>query len=342
MSTGVDRRDWTRRRVLAAGCAAVGTIAMGGAAAAATRKPDEKSAADGPFKLGLQSYSLRGYRTAGHPDTAKALKVSGELGVHYWEAYPDHIPLTHSPQQIEERKRQLKNAGVQLMGYGVVHLGKDADANRKYFEFARAMGLKYLSVSPDPAAFDLLDKQVEEYGIPIGIHNHGPGDPFAKIETIAKAIKDHHPKIGCCVDTGHFLRSREDPVHAVEVFGNAGLRRPPERREGRQHLHRPGQGRPAHRRPAEAAGEEQVRVLPGHRVRGESGEPRGRHRRLPGGGPQGHRRGVQGLSTRRAPRGTPAPGVPRGRATGLGAGSGPATLGRCGPGRPVGSGDASR
>src|SRR5207253_1744152 len=28
-----------------------------------------------------------------------------------------------------------------------------------------------------------------------------------------------NPKIGCCVDTGHFLRSREDPVRAVEVFG---------------------------------------------------------------------------------------------------------------------------
>jgi inosose dehydratase len=24
--------------------------------------------------------------------------------------------------------------------------------------------------------------------------------------------------IGCCVDTGHFLRSKEDPVRAVEVF----------------------------------------------------------------------------------------------------------------------------
>ena len=26
-------------------------------------------------------------------------------------------------------------------------------------------------------------------------------------------------KIGCCIDTGHFLLSREDPVRAAEVFG---------------------------------------------------------------------------------------------------------------------------
>ena len=127
--------------------------------------------------------------------------------------------MTADPQQIAERKRQLEAAGVTLMGYGVVHLGKDEAANRKYFDFARAMGLKYLSASPEPGSFDLLDKLVEEYGVAVGIHNHGPGDRFAKIETIEKAIKDHHPKIGCCVDTGHFLRSREDPVRAVEVFG---------------------------------------------------------------------------------------------------------------------------
>src|SRR5207249_1585156 len=38
-------------------------------------------------------------------------------------------------------------------------------------------------------------------------------------DQIAAAIKDHHAKIGCCIDTGHFLRSKEDPVRAVEVFG---------------------------------------------------------------------------------------------------------------------------
>ncbi len=82
------------------------------------------------------------------------------------------------------------------------------------------MGLKYLSASPEPGCFDVLDKLVEEYGVAIGIHNHGPEDRhYAKIDKIAEAIKDHHPKIGCCVDTGHFLRSREDPVQAVEVFG---------------------------------------------------------------------------------------------------------------------------
>jgi inosose dehydratase len=76
-----------------------------------------------------------------------------------------------------------------------------------------------MSADPDLDSFDSLDKLVEEYGVAIGIHNHGPGHKYDKIDKIAAAIKDHSPKIGCCVDTGHFLRSREDPVRAVEVFG---------------------------------------------------------------------------------------------------------------------------
>ena len=65
-----------------------------------------------------------------------------------------------------------------MIGYGVVPLTKNVDANRKFFEFAKAMGLKYLSASPEPGCFDVLDKLVEEYDVAIGIHNHGPGSPL--------------------------------------------------------------------------------------------------------------------------------------------------------------------
>jgi sugar phosphate isomerase/epimerase len=193
-------------------------MTLGAAARADAPASDDKQGPYGPFKLGLQSYSLRGYSSNGRPDAKKALAVTKELGVHYWEAYPEHIQLAN-PRQVAERKLQLEEAEVTLIGYGVVHFSNDERIARKHFDFARDMGLKYFSASADPGSFDLLDKLVEQYGVAVGIHNHGPGDRFAKIETIEKAIRDHHPKIGCCVDTGHFLRSREDPVHAVEVFG---------------------------------------------------------------------------------------------------------------------------
>jgi sugar phosphate isomerase/epimerase len=170
--------------------------------------------------MGLQSYSLRGYTTGGSPDLRKALAATKELGLHFWESYPAHLGIVLNSQGASFIKREIAASGVTVVGYGVVQLShKDVAATRRYFEFAKVMGLQYLSASPEPGSFDLLDRLVEESGVAVGIHNHGPGDRYAKIETIAEAIKDHHPKIGCCIDTGHFLRSKEDPVHAVEAFG---------------------------------------------------------------------------------------------------------------------------
>ena len=218
-----EERDqtWTRRRILASGCTA------GFAALALGRRSDALGAIVGesenlyhPFKMGLQSYSLRGYTHDGQADVAKALTVTKDLGLHYWESYTAHVPMTADSKKLLDRKREIAAAGVTVIGYGVVPLTKDIDANRRIFDFAKAMGLKYLSASPQPGSFDILDRLVEEYDVAIGIHNHGPEDRvYSKIEAINTAIKDHHPKIGCCVDTGHFLRSREDPVRAVEVFG---------------------------------------------------------------------------------------------------------------------------
>jgi sugar phosphate isomerase/epimerase len=192
------------------GLATAGTLALGRRAGAAADTPEPGPY--GPFKMGIQSYSLRHF---GFDDALAHTKM---FGLHYWESYPAHISPNADADRRDMYKKHAAAAGVKVVGFGVSAFGKDHDANRKLFEFAKAMGIEYLSADPSRDAFDSLDKLVEEYGIPIGIHNHGPGHQYAMIDAIAKAIKDHHPKIGCCIDTGHFLRSKEDPVRAVEVF----------------------------------------------------------------------------------------------------------------------------
>jgi inosose dehydratase len=200
-----ESRTLTRRDLLASGLAAAGALALGGRIA---RAHDDGF---GPFKVGLQSYSLREFKLE------DALAKTQALGVHYWESYSKHTPP--DPAKAGSLKALAAASEVKVIGFGVSPFTKDHDANRKYFEFGKAMGVYYLSADPTPDAFDSLDKLVEEYGIAIGIHNHGPGHRWAKIDTIADAIKGHHQKVGVCVDAGHFLRSSEDPVRAVEVFG---------------------------------------------------------------------------------------------------------------------------
>lgn len=176
---------------------------------------DAANPAYGGFKVGLQSYSLR------HFDAATALQQTKGLGLGYWEAFPGHIPLSTVPAHVEEQKAKLAHAGVQLMSYGVVGFDGNESKAREFFDFAKAMGLASLSADPNPnkETFDLLDKLVEEYQIPIAIHNHGPGHRYDKVTDVLKVVQDRHPLIGACVDTGHYLRSNEDPVDVINKLG---------------------------------------------------------------------------------------------------------------------------
>lgn len=187
------------------------------AAAIATRSVWSAETADpyGGFKTGIQSYSLRGF------DVQQALAHTHTLGLKYWEAYPRHLPMSNVPGQLAEQKAMLDSAGVTVMSYGVLPFSTNETQARSQFEFAKAMGLKSLSADPEktPATFDLLDKLVAEYDVAIAIHNHGPGHRYNSIEDVLSMVKDRNPKIGACVDTGHYLRSDVDPVEAIERFG---------------------------------------------------------------------------------------------------------------------------
>ncbi len=192
--------------------AAAATLAL-----ASPRAFGADAAADpyGGFKVGIQSYSLCEF------DVKAALEHTKALGLKYWEAYPRHLPMSNVPGTIAEEKSWLSGSGVTLMSYGVLAFDTNETQARSQFEFAKAMGIRSLSADPKKTkeTFDLLDKLVAEYGVAIAIHNHGPGASYDKISDALDMVKDRHPLIGACVDTGHYLRSDEDPAEAIERFG---------------------------------------------------------------------------------------------------------------------------
>lgn len=175
---------------------------------------DSETSPYGPFRMGIQSYSLR------HFAFDQALKHTQSLRLGFWESFPAHTPITEVPEQLREYKSKLKAAGVQLVAFGVLSFDRDQQAARRAFEFARAMGIETLTADPSPDSFEYLAKLAAEYKIPIAIHNHGPGSRYDKIEQVQAVLKDQPKPIGVCVDTGHFLRSGEDPVEAIHLFGS--------------------------------------------------------------------------------------------------------------------------
>ena len=214
------RRDFLATSAVAATALAVGT------ARGADASPY------GSWNIGAQSYSFRDF------DLEGALKNYQTLGLKYAEFFSRHIPLDSSPARIQAILNTCKQYGVTPAAYGVQQFTKDHDANRKNFELGKALGLKYLSADPSKDSFDSLDKLCDEYKIAIGIHPHGPGGRPPRLtmhqwysaEVILPAVKDHHPLIGTCIDTGHILRcilldKKLDPADQIRQMGarNFGL-----------------------------------------------------------------------------------------------------------------------
>jgi len=199
----------SRRKFLATSAAGAATLVGISSVSAADADPY------GGFKMGVQSYSLRGF------DAVTALKHTKTLGLQYWEAYPKHVPMGTLPDHVAKQRKMLADAGVKLIAYGVLGFDGNETKARQAFDFAKAMGIVSLSANPnkDNKTFDLLDKLCEEYKVAIAIHNHGPNQKYDKISDTVDIVKDRHPLIGGCVDTGHYLRSDEEPVEAIERLG---------------------------------------------------------------------------------------------------------------------------
>ncbi|MBI1902214.1 MAG: sugar phosphate isomerase/epimerase [Planctomycetia bacterium] len=141
------------------------------------------------------------------------------LGVRYVEFFGAHFPLDSSDEKIADMQATLKKAKLSIRAHGVNGFGKDHESNRKIFEFAKRAGFKTITADPAPDSFSSLDKLVAEYKIRIAIHNHGPGHRYDKLKDVASAVSGHHELIGSCVDTGHVLRSAEDPVKWIRELG---------------------------------------------------------------------------------------------------------------------------
>lgn len=176
----------------------------------------------GGFTLGIQSYTFRQF------NLEQALKRMREAGVAYAEFFRSHIPPTSSPDTLKSILALCQEYGITPVAFGVERFTKDHDKNQQLFDFAQALGIKFLSADPDPDSFDSLDKLCDRTGIAIAIHPHGPTKQglhrWYSPKKILEAVKDHHPLIGTCLDTGHLIRTAQigetlDPAEQVRLMG---------------------------------------------------------------------------------------------------------------------------
>ncbi|MBW7995696.1 MAG: sugar phosphate isomerase/epimerase [Candidatus Glassbacteria bacterium] len=167
------------------------------------------------FRMGVQSWCFREW------DLDRMIAGMKELDLGHIELAPSvHLPLDSDAGVVRETMAKLDDAGITIDAFGVERVANDEAQARKAFEFGRTLGVIAISVYPVYDALPLVDRLAGEYGIPVGIHNHGPEDElYATPEMFRERIKDLSPMVGLCVDSGHYGRSGVNPVAVVEEFG---------------------------------------------------------------------------------------------------------------------------
>jgi len=181
------------------------------------QKASEPAPAGGrklPFELGLASYTCRKF------ELAKTLEMANRVGLKHIALKDVHLAMNSSPEQIKEVVAQVKAAGLDLYGGGVIYMKDEAQVNQA-FDYAKAAGMRVIIGVPLPELLPLVDKKVKEYNIKVAIHNHGPGDKVYPVPaTIIEKIKDLDKRIGLCNDVGHTFKAGVDPVASIEQFAD--------------------------------------------------------------------------------------------------------------------------
>ncbi len=174
------------------------------------------------FPVAMQCWTYRKYTFFETMERAKA------LGIKYLQAYPGQTLLAeekegtfhHSmtDEQIEKVRQRLAAAGMEVVAYGVVDIGRTETEMRKAFEFARKMGIRVIATEPQDGDFAGLDKLVKEYDIRIAVHNHPEPSKYARPQTVLEKINGLDDRIGACADPGHWMRGGIRPLDALRLL----------------------------------------------------------------------------------------------------------------------------
>ncbi len=173
------------------------------------------------WKLAVQAWTFHNSTFYETVDNAKA------LGLKYIEAYGSQPLSKEFPKETtgysmsaetkQKIRAQLAEAGIKISRYGVVTPAENSEAEwRKFFDFAKDMGIETIVSEPSEDSFDMLDKLCQEYKINLAIHNHPKPSHYWNPDTVLKVCEGRSKYIGACADTGHWMRSDINPIEAIK------------------------------------------------------------------------------------------------------------------------------
>jgi sugar phosphate isomerase/epimerase len=175
---------------------------------------DSRPTTPSPVRLGIASYTSRNF------DQAHLIDFMKELKTPYLNLKDVHLPMTPA-DQVAPRAAEYRAAGLTLTADGTISFNEDNDEDiRKKFEYCKAAGIPIIVGAPTHQTLPRVEKFVKEYNIRVAIHNHGPEDKnFPSPLDVLAAVDKMDPRMGCCIDVGHTMRSGTDVVTALRKAG---------------------------------------------------------------------------------------------------------------------------
>jgi sugar phosphate isomerase/epimerase len=207
MTSGSNRRQFLK----VAGASAV-ACAAGSPRSAFAARPSEPAAAAVPFALGMASYTLRQF------PVDQAIEMTKRLGLTRICFKDFHLKLDATPEVIADTVAKVKAAGLDLYAGGVIYMKTEAEVDRA-FVYAKAAGFKMIVGVPTYDLLPYTNRKVQEYDMPVAIHNHGPDNPlFPTPQSAYERIASLDRRLGLCMDVGHTQRSGVDPAESAEKY----------------------------------------------------------------------------------------------------------------------------
>jgi sugar phosphate isomerase/epimerase len=179
-------------------------------------KKDSASITDG-WKIGVQLWTFHEFpfvTAIEKADSAHAKFIEAFPGQVMGGDYKDTFGIKLSAANRVKVKELLKSKGITLVAFGVV--GADSPEEwKQYFDFAKDMGIQYLTAEPLDKHWGLVDSLAGVYGIKVAIHDHPRPSHYWHPDSVLAAVKNH-PNLGSCADLGHWSRSGLDPVECLK------------------------------------------------------------------------------------------------------------------------------
>ncbi|MCX7975328.1 MAG: DUF1080 domain-containing protein [Candidatus Aminicenantes bacterium] len=175
-----------------------------------------------PFPLALQCWTFRKF------SFLETIEYAQKLGIKYLQAYPGQILSKDKPTTVFDHQlrpedlnfvlERLKQAGLELVAYGVVDLGRTREEKQKIFSFARQLGAYLIIAEPSEEYLAIIEPLLEDYGLFLAIHNHPEPSLYANPEKTLAVLKKSGNRIGLCADPGHWMRSGLKPAEVIKSF----------------------------------------------------------------------------------------------------------------------------